>query len=93
MLKDAIVGWLLYDPAVSLFFLQYARLHFQILQLCLVASIARRCQRLDGVRRILNRDQMHRLQVGELIEDVEELSDAEVQLHLVLANELNVVED
>lgn len=35
---------------------------------------------------------MHGLQVGKLVEDVEELRDTEVQLHLVLTNELNVVQ-
>ena len=48
---------------------------------------------LDGMRCVL--DALHRdgLQARELVEDVEELSNAEAPLHLRLTGELNVAED
>ena len=62
-----------------------------MLQTVKVGNLGGRCQAFDRMRRIVNAYELERLQAGELVDHVKELSDTEPFLDFCLADKLDVV--
>ena len=90
VLENLVRRRLVDHPAVHVFFLEDAGIHLEMFQGGYIASLLGCCQALYRMGCILDRLHCERLKSSELVEDVEELSDAEILLHFRFPRELNV---